>query len=170
MKTSISTLIEKIEEFDKHASLPQKTRLQDAEKDLVNILSKAKEGQKNRLEQGQRKPWQKKLSSSLHTFCETILHYEKVLDVLNEQAPMYTSALWGAIKILLIANINNDKLKQSVKTYLEEIGEQFRLMQVVVNLQPSEGMVNAVTAAYKDFASFLGTAVKYYLESRSRKN
>lgn len=170
METSMSTLTEKVQQFEKQATSSQKKRLHDAEHDLIKILSKAKEGQRERLTQDQQKPWQKKLSSGLHTFCETVLHYEKVLDVLNEQAPIYTSAVWGAIKILLMANVNNDALKKRVMAYLEEIGQQFRLMKVIVDLQPSEEMINAVTAAYKDFAMFLEKAVKYYLERASRKN
>lgn len=43
-------------------------------------------------------------------------------------------------------------------------------MKVIVDLQPSEKMINAVTAAYKDFARFLEKAVKFYSEGASRKN
>lgn len=110
--------------------------------------------------------WKSKLQSGLATFCETAQHYQKTLDILNEQAPEYTSAIWGAIKILLIPSFNHEKLKQGVIAALQSVGDQFALMKVIVDLQPTELMVQTVTAAYSDFIKFLKKAVKYYSQCR----
>lgn len=83
-----------------------------------------------------------------------------------EQAPEYTSASWGATKILLVPSVNHEKLKQGVISALETVGDQFALMKVIVDLQPSELMVQTVTAAYSDSVKFLNKVVKYYTQRR----
>ena len=158
-------MTQKIQEFDSEASKSQKALLKAAEDDFQIVLQEAQKKQEARDLKNASKPgWKAKLQSGLSTFCETAHHYQRVLDVLNEQAPEYTSAIWGAIKILLIASVNSERLKQGVLTHLEEVGRQFGIMQVFVDLQPSGNMVQTVTAAYNDFIKFLKKAIKYYTQ------
>lgn len=91
MKTSIDILTKTVHQFDRQASSSQQNQFRDAENDFIEILSEARKSQTDHFKNNRRKPWHKKLSSGLHTFCETIIHYEKVLDVLNGQAPIFTS-------------------------------------------------------------------------------
>ena len=161
----MTTLTKNIEEFNREASKSQKDLLKAAENDFQAVLQEAQKKQNAKdSKSASRHAWMAKLQSGLSTFCETAHHYQGVLDVLNEQAPEYTSAIWGAIKILLMASVNSEKLKQGVHTHLEELGRQFGIMQVFVDLQPSETLVQIVIAAYSDFVRFLKKAVKFYTQ------
>lgn len=166
----VAKLSERIQQFDKEASATQKTQLQTSEADFQTILEQAKGKQDAKLaKDANASKWRSKLQSGLATFCKTAQHYQKILDVLTEQAPEYTSAIWGAIKILLISSINHEKLKHGVISALDTVGDQFALMKVIVDLQPSDLMVQTVTAAYSDFVKFLNKAVKYYTQCRGCK-
>lgn len=52
---------------------------------------------------------------------------------------------------------------------LEKAEDQFALMQVIVNLQPSEQIIKSVVVAYTEFIRLLKKAVKYYSQCRSCK-
>ena len=127
-------LLKRIQQFDKEASATQKTQLQASEADYQVVLEQAKEEQ-----DANASKWKK-------------------------QAPEYTSAIWGAIKILLVPSVNHEKLKQGVISALETVGDPFAIMKVIVDLQPSELLVQTLTAAYSDFVKFLNKAVKYYTQ------
>ena len=161
----MTTLTKNIQEFNREASKSQRDLLKAAERDFQAVLEEAQEKQNAKDSKSASRPaWMAKLQSGLSTFCETAHHYQKVLDVLNEQAPEYTSAIWGAIKILLMASVNSEKLKRGIHTHLQELGRQFGIMQVFVDLQPSETLVQIVIAAYRDFIKFLKKAVKFYTQ------
>lgn len=163
----VAKLSERIQQFDKEASATQKTQLQTPEADFQTILEQAEGKQDAKLaKDANASKWRSKLQSGLATFCKTAQHYQKMLDFMMEQAPEYTSAIWGAMKILLIPSVNHEKLKQGVISALETVGDQFALMKVIVDLQPSDLMVQTVTAAYVDFIKFLNKAVKYYTQCR----
>ncbi|KAM0796207.1 hypothetical protein BDR22DRAFT_893540 [Usnea florida] len=165
VQAQATTLTKNIQEFNREASKSQKDLLKAAENDFQAVLEEAqkKQNAKN-LKSASRPAWAAKLQSGLSTFCETAHHYQAVLDVLNEQAPEYTSAIWGAIKILLMASVNSEKLKQGIHANLQELGRQFGIMRVFVDLQPSETLVQTVIAAYRDFIKFLKKAVKFYTQ------
>lgn len=161
----MTTLTTNIQEFNREASKSQKDLLKAAENDFQAVIKEARKKQNAKDSKSASRPsWMAKLQSGLSTFCETAHHYQGVFDVLNEQAPEYTSAIWGAIKILLMASVNSEKLKQGIHTHLQELGRQFGIMQVFVDLQPSETLVQIVIAAYTEFIRFLKKAVRFYTQ------
>ena len=165
VQEQVTTLTKNIQEFNREASKSQKDLLKAAENDFQAVLREAQKKQNAKdLKRASRPAWMAKLQSGLSTFCETAHHYQGVLDVLNEQAPEYTSAIWGAIKILLMASVNSEKLKQRTHTHLQELGRLFGIMRVFVDLQPSERLVQFVIAAYGEFIRFLEEAVKFYTQ------
>ena len=165
VQDQVTMLTRNIQDFDREASKSQKNLLKAAENQFQAVLQEAHKKQNDKESKSASRPvWMAKLQSGLSTFCETAHHYQGVLDVLNEQAPEYTSAIWGAIKILLMASVNSERLKHGVHTHLQELGRQFGVMQVFVDLQPSEILVQTVIAAYSDFIRFLEKAVKFYTQ------
>lgn len=115
------------------------------------------------------KPWKAKTRSVTSQFCETALYYQNIFDVINEQAPEYTSAAWGALKILLLLSVNSEQLKQNVTAYLQEIAEQYKILEVISEMKPQKPIADAVTSTYKDFLEFLKEALKYYRQGRLSK-
>lgn len=167
LSESMETLSHRVKQFQKEASGSQKAELKAAEDDFHTILQQASQKQEAKLANQKQIPsWKSKIQSGLATFSETAYHYQTIFDVLNNQAPEYTTAIWGAIKILLVVTVNHEKLKQGVLSNIEKVGKQFALMNVIVDLQPSEQMVKTITTAYSDFIKFLKKAVKYYTQCR----
>ena len=82
------------------------------------------------------------------------------------QAPEYVILAWGAMKILLVANVNPARLKQNVEKFLIHINNQFGLVNQLTCYSPTEKMVEAVAELYASFSRFLGEALKYYAEHR----
>ena len=110
-----------------------------------------------------------KVIRGLDKFCASAYNYSTMIDVLVNQAPEYTSLAWGAIKFLLIVNINSQELKESVAQVLGDIGDKFRMVKCFLDLFPSREMVEHVCGAYEQFSQFLTKAVSYYKECRLSK-
>jgi hypothetical protein len=127
----------------------------------------ANQDQLNKL--GTQKPWMQKLNVVTNQFCETVLYYERVLDVLNSQAPQYTSAVWAAIKILLLYSVNNKRLKTQIPNQLQDIGKLLSQLEAISSLHPIKPIIDEVTRTYQDLVNFLREALKYYNESRFGK-
>ena len=162
----MSALQRSLQEFQAGASREQKEVLEKHEQQLRQVLSETKALHDAKEERKASRPrWRAKFRSGLDKFCATALHYQNIFDVLNEQAPEYTSAIWGAVKILLVASVNNEKLRQEVVKAIEDIGWQFEQMELFVTLQPIKSVVETVTATYKTFIIFLDDALKHYKEN-----
>jgi hypothetical protein len=71
-----------------------------------------------------------------------------------------------AIRMLLVAHCNHSKLKYAVQHYLIQFGQEFGVVNHLMNSHPTQKMVEAVSEAYAAFSKFLAKAVKYYKESK----
>lgn len=102
----------------------------------------------------------------LSKFSAVALEYSKMLDVVMNQSPEYAGLAWGAIRLLLVAHTNHSKLKHAVEHYLIQFGQEFGVMNQLMNSHPTKKMVEAVSEAYVCFSKFLAKAVEYYKESK----
>lgn len=68
--------------------------------------------------------------------------------------------------MLLVAHCNHSKLKSAVQRYLIQFGQEFGVVNHLMNSHPTQKMVEAVSEAYAAFSKFLAKAVKYYKESK----
>jgi hypothetical protein len=84
---------------------------------------------------------------------------------MSQAAPQYAQLAWGAIRFLLIMNINAVELKEAVLQKLADIGDQFKVVRCFLGLYPSAEMAEHVCGAYEAFTEFLTEAVKYYQEN-----
>ena len=126
-------------------------------KELNAIAQKAEEKQRAR---GRR------TSAWFDKFSPVALEYSRLLDVLMNQCPEYVTAAWGAMKILLLAQVNHAKLKENVESYLIAIGERLGLVNQLVCYSPTDKMVEAVALLYASFSKFLVTALRCYSKCR----
>lgn len=97
---------------------------------------------------------------------EVAYEYTQMLDVMVGQAPEYIALAYGAIKILLVVQINNEELKRNVEDYMEQILLKFKLIDHLTCYIPASNIVIGVARAYSLFYCFLAKAVKYYTQSR----
>jgi hypothetical protein len=119
--------------------------------------------------QESRKAWMQKFSAKSQHFCATALHYESLFDTLNNQAPEYTSILWASVKLLLLYNANDAKLKTNVTNHLEEIGSLLEQLEAISAIRPVKQIRTAVTKTYEHLMDFLTTALQYYSEGKLGK-
>jgi hypothetical protein len=68
--------------------------------------------------------------------------------------------------MLLVAHTNHSKLKHAVEHYIIQFGQDFGVVNHLMNSHPTDKMVEAVCEAYAAFSKFLAKAVKYYKESK----
>jgi len=164
---SQKTLSVRVQQFGAEATSAQREELIRQEADFEQILAdiKAKQDEKE-AKQKSKKVWMKKLGSGLEAFRDTAVHYQKILDVINSQAPEYTTPVWGALKLILLISTNQSDLKAGVEEHLKTIAHQFEIMRVLADLSPTQTTTDAVIEVYASFLTFLGEALKYYSEGR----
>ncbi len=119
--------------------------------------------------QTRRQKLQAKLKASCRAFSEVIYEYSKSMDLLANSAPEYVALAWGAIKIVLVIQINYEELKQKVRTYLEQIKIKFETIDHLTAYLPRANLVVMVARAYELFSRFLAKAVKFYTLNRFSK-
>lgn len=111
-----------------------------------------------------------KMRAKFKTYChelgEVTYEYSKIMDLLVSSAPEYVALAWGAIKIVLLVQVNYQELKQKVELHMEKIKTSFEIVDHLTAYIPKANLVFAVTKAYELFSRFLAKAVKYYSLNR----
>ncbi|PMD32524.1 hypothetical protein L207DRAFT_440196 [Hyaloscypha variabilis F] len=109
------------------------------------------------------------VKSSLRAASEVAYEYVQILDVMVGQAPEYVSLAYGAVKILLVVQVNYEEMKQSVASYMEKIKTKFELIDHLTAYLPTDRLVGAMAKMYDFFNRFLAKALKFYTRSRTSK-
>ena len=165
---------ESITAFERKADQRECEELINAREELGRLLVAAQELHQNQEDQGTknahfpRKVWLS-LKSSYSQFSETAFRFSKQLDSLVLAAPNYVQAVWGAIHLLLMAQINDQRLKQSIPEYLMSISRKFGLLESLTAYVPTQLMVEGLAQVYAAYLIFLRDAVKFYSESRIKR-
>lgn len=107
-----------------------------------------------------------RIKAGCRKFSETAYEYSKIMDVLVGQAPEYVALAWGAMKIVLVVQINHEELKQKVKEHMGQIKSKFETVDHLTAYMPKANLVRSVAKAYELFSRFLAKALKYYSLSR----
>ena len=170
----LTELEESIKAFEQKADQRECDELINARKEFGKLLCTAQKLHRNQQGQGSegahfpRIAWHG-LKSSYKQFSETAFRFSKQLDSLVLAAPSYVQAVWGAIHLLLMAQINDQRLKQSIPEYLASITRKFELLESLTSYVPTKLMVEGLAQVYAAYLIFLRDAVKFYSESRARR-
>ena len=149
---------EAAERYEKHATQNQWDELLIAQADVAELQELA-----DSKSQGKSTS---KFQAGLNKFCSVALEYSKLLDVIMNQCPEYAALAWGAMKLLLVANVNHAKVKENVEKQLLAIGHQVGLVNQFVFYNPTEKMAEAVGLLYAHFSRFLKKALGMYAKSK----
>lgn len=103
-----------------------------------------------------------KIKAGCLAFSAAAYEYSQIMDVLATQAPEYVALAWGAVKIVLVVQINYEELKNKVKEHMELIRSRFEIINHLTAYNPRKNLVRAVAKVYDLFTRFLAKAVKYY--------
>ena len=109
---------------------------------------------------------QGKFKACCRRFCEETYKYSKIMDLLAGAAPEYVSLVWGAIKIVLVVQINHEEVKENIKEHLESIACKFETIDHLAVYMPKKILIVQVAKAYDLFSRFMAKAVKFYKLSK----
>jgi len=113
-------------------------------------------------EQTRRRVLHAKIEAGYRAFSDAAYEYSKIMDMFVGQAPEYVGLAWGAIKLVLLAQVNHTELKQNVKEHMERIKSKFEMIDHLTAYMPKKNLVASVTKAYELFSRFLAKSIKFY--------
>ena len=157
-----------VKQFETKANITELQQLAETHQQFKGFLAAAQKlHDSKQLGRGTATPtFAQKFRKARSNVSATLYIYSQHLDVLVNSAPEYVSLAWGAIKILLIADVNHSKLRSCVADHLMEMSRKFRLVETLTVYIPSSNMVTALSEAYANFSRFLEKCVKYYSENK----
>lgn len=163
----------RITQFLAQANPTERNNFESSRTDLLNLMKAAQAEQENRypettanLVHTRRQVAQAKIKAGCKAFSEVTYEYSKIMDVLVNQAPEYVSLIWGAIKLVIVVQINHQELKRKVKEHMDQIKIKFEIIDRLTAYMPKANLVVSVAKAYELFSRFLAKAVKYYSLNR----
>lgn len=170
---SRSKLDRRVKEFLVLANPTEREGLEAGRAELVVVLQEARREFEKKYPtltvesmQSRRLRYKTKIRDACRVFTEGAYEYSKVMDMLAGQVPEYVALVWGAIKIILIVQINHEELKQKTHEHIKLIESKFEIMDHLTALQPRANLVAAIARAYELFSRFLAKSVRYYSMNR----
>lgn len=97
---------------------------------------------------------------------ETAYEYTQIMDVLVGQAPEHVALAYGAVKLLLVVQVNYEAMKKNVEDHLVIIKTKFFMTDHLTTYFPSGKLVKTIGRMYERFQMFLAKALKFYTRSR----
>ncbi|KAE8382694.1 hypothetical protein BDV26DRAFT_288257 [Aspergillus bertholletiae] len=85
------------------------------------------------------------------------------------QAPEYVFLVYGAVKLLLVVQVNHSEMKQHVEEYINRIKTKFDTMDLVTTYFPFTRLVQAIGRLFDSFHRFLAKALKIYTRSHLKQ-
>ena len=176
VEESKTKLARRISEFLRQADPAERQDLEDGRRKLLETMKAAQAQQSSRYPQEvpasaqtRRRKVLAEVKAGCRTFSEVAYGYSQIMDVLIGQAPEYVALAWGAIKIILVVQINYEEMKQKVKTHMDLIRSRFEMIDHLTAYLPRANLVASVAKAYELFSRFLAKAVRYYSLNRFSK-
>ena len=163
-----------MQEFEKRASKAEKEELLKSKTEFDILLRTAQKlrdddclsvPQENTSYQ---RAWIK-VKASYSRFADTSFRVSKHLDALLLPAPSYVRAAWGAVHLLLMVQVNDQKMKDSTAEVLLRVSQKFELLETLTAYNPNRKMITGLAAVYAAYIQLLQHAIRYYAESRLKR-
>lgn len=111
----------------------------------------------------------RKASDFSEKTCQVLLHYQQVFDVFKEQAPEYVTAIWGAVKLLLLVVSNKTHIREQIERNLIDFVGKFQLLDIITKFPPSQDVQKAITDSVQVFLTFLTRSMQFMKKNGFRK-
>lgn len=160
----------RVSEFLSQCNETERESLQTSRIKVLDIIQDAKEAHYKRFptpSPGSERNLVEKIKFGCKAASETAYEYSQILDVMVGQAPEYVALAYGAIKILLVIQINYQEMKKQVEQYMGRIKTKFDMIDHLTHYIPTARLVDAISRIYDLFTRFLAKAVKYYSQNRA---
>lgn len=142
---------------------------EESRQNLLKIVQQAQDAHDNRYSDNPRQGMLGRIKNGCQKVSEVAYPYTQIMDVFVGQAPDYVGLVYGAVKILLVAQISHGELKEKVKENMEMIKTKFEIMDHLTSYHPTEQLVQALGRFYDCFQRFVAKALKFYCRSRLSK-
>jgi hypothetical protein len=155
--------------FLAEASADEQKAYAESREKVLRILKEVKEKHDARYPPrtpGSEKRLVESIKSACRTASETAYQYAPILDVMVGQAPGYVALAYGAVKLVLVVQINYGEMKKNVQEWMHRIKAKFELVDHLTEYFPSQRLVEAIGRMYDAFNRFLAKALKFYTRSR----
>lgn len=163
VKQSKNKLEERIADFLAEASPQEQDNLENSRKEFFEINERAQILSATTEDEGS---FLGKVKDIWRQTNEVAYDYVQMLDVMVGQAPEYVALAYGAVKIILVVQVNHHEVKTKAKDCLQQIQLKFQIIGHLTSYIPSSHLVKLVAEAYSLFYRFLSKAVRYYTQSR----
>ena len=169
VQTSKAKLDRRLDEFLETAKPEERKTYEDSRSRILDIMRQAKEA--HDIKYSTRSPdSERSLVDMIKAGCraasETAYEYTQIMDVLVSQAPEYVALAYGAVKLLLVVQVNYEEMKQNVEQYMVTIKTKFCMTDHLTTYFPSGPLVETIGRMYESFQRFLAKALKFYTRSR----
>jgi hypothetical protein len=151
------------------ASPEEMRSYEESRHNLLMIVQQAQNAHDNRYPDKSRQGILGRIKNGCQKASEVAYPYTQIMDVFAGQAPEYVGLVYGAVKLLLVAQINHAELKEKVKENMEIIKTKFEIMDHLTSYHPTEQLVQALGRFYDCFQRFVAKALKFYCRSRISK-
>lgn len=169
VERSSTKLDTRLEEFLKEAQPADQKIFEESRSKVLKIIKDAKAEQEARYP-GLPPRSERTLAQTVKSTCreasETAYDYVQILDIMVGQFPEFVALAYGAVKILLVASVNHQEMKQNVETYLLKIKTKFDMIDHLTCYIPTARLVDGISRLYDLFYRFIGKALKFYTRSR----
>lgn len=168
VRSSKEKLQSRIEEFLAHATTDERAKVNDSREEMRKLLETARsEQQQCHPEYSEKKmPLSARIRKIWNATSETAYTYVKDLDVMVGQAPEYVALAYGAVKIILVVQVNYEEVNQKVRLHLEQIARKFEMVDHLTAYKPTKNLITTLSEAYTLYTRFLAKAVKLYTRCR----
>lgn len=151
------------------ASPEEMRSYEESRNNLLMIVQQAQNAYDSRYPDKSRQGMLGRIKNGCQKVSEVAYPYTQIMDVFVGQAPEYVGLVYGAVKLLLVAQINHAELKEKVKENMEIIKTKFEIMDHLTSYNPTEQLVQALGRFYDCFQRFVAKALKFYCRSRISK-
>ncbi|KAL7957135.1 hypothetical protein V8C34DRAFT_191020 [Trichoderma compactum] len=107
-----------------------------------------------------------KLRKALVQLSEKLYSYSSIMDVLLSQQPKYSALAWGAMKCLLLAVMDHQKILSQLCTGLNGIALTISRTEIIIRLYPTQQIKKVIVAIYAHILQFLLRVLRWYRESK----
>jgi hypothetical protein len=169
VQASKSKLDRRLAEFLRTATPEEQKIYEDSRSKVLDIMKQAKEA--HDVKYPAKSPdSERKFVDMVKAGCraasETAYEYTQIMDVLVSRAPEYVALAYGAVKLLLVVQVNYEEMKQNVEEYMITIKTKFDMIDHLTTYFPSRHLVEAIGRMYDGFQRFLAKSLKFYARSR----
>lgn len=168
LSTPTSKLQHRVDGFLAYANDDERNVIEVSRTEMRQMmdLARTEHDKRQRYQPGKRAAMRAKIKTYWNDASQVAFSYIQMLDVMVSQAPEYVALAYGAVKIILVVQVNYEEVKQKVPAFMKKASAKFKILDHLTAYRPSRNLLSTVSQAYHLYIKFLAKAVKLYTRCR----